>query len=345
MMETCPICCCKQVTKLPNMGGYDSYDCCNCGKYALAAFAYRALTADRDSLHGRDRQYMQRCAAVMLERNLKGLNEGVVIDYDPDKMLYFLANDVSLDEYYPKSALDRLERAFFNIIRDLTPSPFVDFTEQSFKHHVPSLLFSVDGFERPREMFSMMVSAGWLTKVSKNDDVFLVTMKGLERFEEQAEIKSSNAFLAMWFGVKGSDVYRDAVSKAVESAGYHLQVVDKENYNGFIMDKVVNLINDSAFVIADISASSEIAEGDEIKNGVRGGVYWEAGYASGQRKQVILTCNNDDESKKRIHFDLQQYNQIRWDVIDGKLMVGEQDFEDVLKQRILATVGKGSAAH
>ena len=324
------------------MGGYDSYDCHNCGKFALAAFGYRALTADRSSLHSRDRQYMQKCISVMLERNLKRLNDGVVIDYEPKKGLYFLANDVPLDAYYPKSSLDRFERAFFNIVRALSPSPFVDFTETSFKYPLPSLLFSLDSFERPKEMLAMMVSAGWLTKVAMDDDVFLVTMKGLERFEENAVDKSSNAFLAMWFGVPGRDAYCDAVSKAVELAGYHLQVVDKEDYNGFIMDKVVNLINDSAFVIADISAMPEKITEKGIEDGVRGGVYWEAGYAAGQKKQVVLTGIDDKEAIKRIHFDLQQYNQIRWKIVDGKIMTSDGfDFADTLAQRIIATVGRG----
>ena len=114
------------------------------------------------------------------------------------------------------------------------------------------------------------------------------------------------------------------------------------DYNGFIMDKVVNLINDSAFVIADISAMPEKITEKGIEDGVRGGVYWEAGYAAGQKKQVVLTCIDDKEAIKRIHFDLQQYNQIRWKIVDGKIMTSDGfDFADTLAQRIIATVGRG----
>ena len=81
-----------------------------------------------------------------------------------------------------------------------------------------------------------------------------------------------------------------------------------------------------------------------VKDGVRGGVYWEAGYAAGQNKQVILTCNDDERCDKRIHFDLQQYNQIRWKIVDGVLKFGKRDFVDALTQRILATVGRGQRA-
>ena len=86
-----------------------------------------------------------------------------------------------------------------------------------------------------------------------------------------------------------------------------------------------------------------LLEGHDVYGGVRGGVYWEAGYAKGQKKQVILTCDNSEETIKRIHFDLQQYNQIRWkDDGDKILTVDGRSFEEILTERIVATVGRGA---
>ena len=108
----------------------------------------------------------------------------------------------------------------------------------------------------------------------------------------------------------------------------------------FVMDKVLNLINDSAFVIADLSAAPERLDGEKVWNGVRGGVYWEAGYAAGQKKQVIVTCSDDDETKKRIHFDLQQHNQIRWKIVGDTVVTTDGvDLADAIEQRVRATVG------
>ncbi|GAI27661.1 unnamed protein product [marine sediment metagenome] len=50
----------------------------------------------------------------------------------------------------------------------------------------------------------------------------------------------------------------------------------------------------------------------KVTGGVRGGVYWEAGMAYGMGKTVIQTCIATEESKRRIHFDLNQYRTIFW---------------------------------
>ena len=164
----------------------------------------------------------------------------------------------------------------------------------------------------------------------------------MSKYEENALApQTKNAFLAMWFGVEGNSLYREAIQKGVLAAGYHLQVVDQEEYNGFIMDKVINLINDSAFVIADLSAAPEVIKDGKVKNGVRGGVYWEAGYATGQKKQVIVTCLDNTDTEDRIHFDLQQHNQIRWKISDGRAVASTGiDLAEAIAQRVRATVGK-----
>ena len=310
----------------------------------LEHWAYHALTSPSNSLHEGCAAYIKRCASIMLERNLKNLNDWILIGYCSDKGLFFLETGVALEDLYPKRFFEKLERGFFNIVRAMPRSQFSKFRLTELKHDINCLLFSDDFNEIPSNLVSLMVNEGWLSQAK--DGPYGLTVKGADRYEAKALAPDkSNAFLAMWFGVEGSDLYRDAVQKAVALAGYHLQIVDAEDYNGFIMDKVVNLINDSAFVIADISAAPELLDGKDVKNGVRGGVYWEAGYAAGQKKQVILTCSCDDDSIKRIHFDLEQYNQIRWRIRDERIVTLDgRDFEDALNQRIVATIGKGKNA-
>ena len=81
--------------------------------------------------------------------------------------------------------------------------------------------------------------------------------------------------------------------------------------------------------------------GERPSCGVRGGVYYEAGYAKGQNKQVILTCKDTKDARGRVHFDLQQVNTIFWEERDGNLMAGGQNLVDILRERIIFTVGKG----
>ena len=103
-----------------------------------------------------------------------------------------------------------------------------------------------------------------------------------------------------------------------------------------LKDKVLNEISEAKFLIADLTSLPE----KNASTGVRGGVYYEAGYAAGQGLQVILTCR--DDAKDRIHFDLKQFFGIFWkETDDGKLTALGFDFVDFLKNHIIKTVGPG----
>ena len=80
--------------------------------------------------------------------------------------------------------------------------------------------------------------------------------------------------------------------------------------------------------------------------GVRGGVYWEAGFAYGLNKPVIHTCKDDEKSRRRIHFDVDQYNTIFWkdgdfgiEIRDLKQGIETPNFMERLANRILVTAG------
>jgi len=60
-------------------------------------------------------------------------------------------------------------------------------------------------------------------------------------------------------------------------------------------------IRKSRFLVADLTCH-------------KNGVYFEAGFALGLNIPVIWTCNTLDADKA--HFDIRQYNQIRW--VDAK---------------------------
>lgn len=147
--------------------------------------------------------------------------------------------------------------------------------------------------------------------------------------------KRQHAFVAMWFHDE-MQLYKQEVQKAIRQAGYKPYIVDQDSFNGLIMDKVLNEISEAKFVIADLTSLPE----KDPSTGVRGGVYYEAGYAAGQGLQVILTCR--DDATDRIHFDLKQFLGIFWkETSDGKLTALGFDFVDYLKKHIIKTVGPG----
>jgi len=147
--------------------------------------------------------------------------------------------------------------------------------------------------------------------------------------------KRQRAFVAMWFSDE-MKLYTTEVKKAIDQAGYEPYIANQDSYNGLIMDKVINEISEAKFLIADLTSIPE----KDSRTGVRGGVYFEAGYAAGQGLEVILTCREDVTN--RIHFDLKQFLGIYWKEAEGgKLLVGNFNFVEYLKNHILQTVGPG----
>lgn len=184
-----------------------------------------------------------------------------------------------------------------------------------------------------------------------SDDIAKVRVNGWNRIDEiRKSIDSSNsAFIAMWYHPCTAK-YRETTIAAVTYCGYKPLIVDQPEFNGFIMDQVASSIRQSRFVIADLTCRPEEFDAkNKVINGVRGGVYWEAGFAYGMGKPVILTCENTDEAKNRRHFDVEQYKTIFWtsDELDTEIgdifsPIPKPNFAQLLAIKILATVGKGS---
>jgi nucleoside 2-deoxyribosyltransferase len=133
---------------------------------------------------------------------------------------------------------------------------------------------------------------------------------------------SAQAFVAMWFNERTSEVYTSGIEPALGATGYKAIRIDKKEHNNKIDDEILAEIRRSRFLIADFTC--------EPKN-VRGGVYYEAGFAQGLGIPVIWTCK--DSSLADLHFDTRQYSHIVWKTPEDLLVQ--------LKNRIGATIGDG----
>ncbi len=150
------------------------------------------------------------------------------------------------------------------------------------------------------------------------------TARGWLRIDElqSARTPSAQCFVAMWFNSTMDDAYNIGIRPAIEEAGYVAMRIDTKEHANKIDDEIIAEIKRSAFVVADFTCEP---------NSVRGGVYYEAGYAGGLTIPVIWTCKTTSE--KDLHFDTRQYNHIMWkDTAELKAR---------LKNRILAVMGEG----
>ena len=171
---------------------------------------------------------------------------------------------------------------------------------------------------------------------------FTITLDGITYIEKQNSSGPNNnqCFVAMWFTEEMEMIFERTICPTLNDLGYKAIIISMVEHNDIINDKIIAEINKSKFMIADFS-------------GNRGGVYFEAGYAMGQGKQVIWTCKEDYFNKivktkvlgldndgierqieykeeRKLHFDINHYNFIVWK--DHKELARK------LKDRIEATI-------
>ena len=150
-----------------------------------------------------------------------------------------------------------------------------------------------------------------------------VTVDGYRRLAEvKTNLDSAQAFVAMWFDDGMNDVYSNGIEPAIRDAGYRPVRIDRKPDVTKIDDEIIAEIRRSRFLVADFTHG---------KDGARGGVYFEAGFAFGLNIPVIYTCRED--AIDQIHFDTRQYHHTAWSRPRG----AAQD----LKNRILALIGEG----
>ena len=117
-----------------------------------------------------------------------------------------------------------------------------------------------------------------------------------------------------------NQAWQEGFKAGIREAGYEPVRVDEEDHLHKIDDKIIAEIRRSRFIVADFT-------------GTRGGVYYEAGFAHGLNVPVIFTCREDWLEK--VHFDIRQYNFIRWTNEDLKKLQND------LINRITRTIGSG----
>jgi hypothetical protein len=127
----------------------------------------------------------------------------------------------------------------------------------------------------------------------------------------------------MWFNKATEEPYTNGLYKAIYDSGYDARRVDQQHHHlNKVDDEIIAEIRRSRFLVADFTCEP---------GNVRGGVYFEAGFASGLGIPIIWTCKNT--SMGDLHFDTRQYPHIEWN--------DSTDLYTKLKARIGALIGDG----
>jgi hypothetical protein len=133
--------------------------------------------------------------------------------------------------------------------------------------------------------------------------VISLTPAGWDRVEQLTTraVVASQAFVAMWFNDATHAAYENGIAPAIRAAGYSPLRIDNKEHVNKIDDEIIAEIRRSRFLVADFTCEPQK---------VRGGVYFEAGFAMGLNVPVIWACS--ESSGADLHFDTRQYNHIMW---------------------------------
>jgi hypothetical protein len=185
---------------------------------------------------------------------------------------------------------------------------------------------SVDADEAQSLLKMMGSEMGLVGRPAPNyDTLFYILPKGWLRLEEmqKREVQSSQAFVAMWFNPVTEEPYQNGIYKAIYDSGYEPRRIDQKHHHlNKVDDEIIAEVRRSCFLVADFTCEPEK---------VRGGVYFETGFAMGLNIPIIWTCK--DTSMKDLHFDTRQFPHIVWNNSD--------DLYNQLKARIGALIGQG----
>lgn len=338
----CFICGDKKVrreTRLVDLVQLCIYKCNHCGHYRLWDVVGGHIESSQ-------LDFFSKAPCIAFEMRLKKLDNYELTWNNDTKQACI--GDIPFLAGYPASFPEKLDRILMNIARLTDFNPLHQTGSTKLSHAAFFLEEDVNyGYDASIDMVLELLKNEGLIEYSYNHEqdfcVNLTLQGAILAVELNSKTSDSkNAFLAMWFDGT-TDHYKTSVHAAVTAAGYSLQVVNEVHHNDYIMDKVLNLIKESRFVIADLTCAPEAVANGTPSKGVRGGVYLEAGYAKGLCKQVIFTCHDDADSRNRIHFDVKQVNTVFWNHSEGGAIkaFGQHDFAEYLKERIIATVGKG----
>ena len=182
-------------------------------------------------------------------------------------------------------------------------------------------------------LLNQMQERGWLKDTlnnrehregafPKNGSVH-ITMKRYDHLEELRNLApdSSQGFVAMWFNESLSEVWEQGIKLTITDSAYEPFRIDQTEDIGKVDDLIIAEIKRSRFVIADFTHD----------DGVRGNVYYEAGFTHGLGIPVIFTCREDLINEA--HFDTRQYNHIAWNTAE--------DLRKKLANRISTVIGDG----
>lgn len=318
--KICPICGTTLEREIKCDTDYIYYvTCTTCGRFALEEDYYESLIDRNDA-------------------KIRKSEIASYLFYHKDHLPFsFICGDtdfvpkshrpVSIEEiksWYPKTFSEKIDMFLLGLAKRMNffGEPILFSYEQfysaSFVERNPQGPWRMhsDIIKTQAEFFENYLKNQGYTDTYKNG--FIIQPKGLERIDslQQKERNTGkNVFVSMSFSDNTRQT-REALRDAIIDAKFSPEFIDEIIHNKQIVPEMFRLIRESRFLILEISDPNY-------------GAYYEAGYALGLGKEVIICCNKEvfnrkyetEEEQKyakylRPHFDIAQKQILVWDDYD-----------------------------
>lgn len=183
--------------------------------------------------------------------------------------------------------------------------------------------------EPTNSVFSTSLFSGLGSRTEGNKGL-LLTVSGWEEYNRLTtkRIDSKLAFMAMSFNIPElRTLFTEYFKPAVKQTGFTLRDITEEAPAGHIDNRLIVEIRRSAFMVCDLTGDDKHLYGNA-------GAYWEAGFATGLKLDVIYTCEAGffHNKERGTHFDTNHHHTILWDANNP------QEAAQQLKATIRATL-------
>lgn len=301
---------------------YRDYICDECGEFFASKDWYGGTKTDPKDATFKEklRQYLFYHSSnlrpfICTEERYKDLDKSKFVD------IYNLSPSM-IEAWYPKSFVEKIDLILLKLDElaeyDGAYIYIGDFIEKLFFCSDTSSSGVKDGYDKNVQIEyidDFLVENGYVKGLGSY--TYQLMPKALERIYELRRTQSNNkhVFVSMAFN-DGTKQTREAIRQAIIDSGFSPEFIDEIIHNKQIVPEMFRLIRECRFLILDISDPNY-------------GAYYEAGYALGLGKEVIICCNNEvfckeyatEEEKKyakylKPHFDIAQKQLLIWSDYD-----------------------------
>lgn len=303
------------------------YDCPVCGCYAVSAWDVNdrevGLKESRDKIaaylyHKNKLLENERPEEYVAFIGTKGHYDGLL----PKHPNYHFVSPDEVKSFWPRRFADRIDRILQALSlksRFFGDDVYIGFVEKCSmmfiqRNYADDPDEEEDANTQAAALYNYLEQSGYVNVEPEGDAVYLTLLaEGWNRLEEiqRSNLDNRDVFVSMSFADSAKST-REAIRDGIIKAGFSPEYMDEIIHNKQIVPEMFRLIRECRLLILDISEPNY-------------GAYYEAGYALGQGKEVIISCSaeayyrkyDSEEEKKyerylKPHFDIAQKQILIW---------------------------------